>query len=95
MISSVTLPRAANGGAWSALNSSSIQPAPTPKVKRPPDRLSMVEASLAVSMAPRWGTTVTDVNSLARVVIAARYARRVNCSRQSPVTAPGNAPVSL
>ena len=94
-ISSVTRPRAANGGAWTALNSSSIQPAPTPKVNRPPDRLSMVATSFAVSMAPRWGTTVTEVSSRARVVIAARKARRVNCSMHSPDAAPGNAPESL
>ena len=55
----------------------------------------MVETSFAVSMAPRWGTTVTEVSSRAREVIAARKARRVNCSMHSPVAEPGNVPVSV
>ena len=55
----------------------------------------MVETSFAVSMAPRCGTTVTEVSSRARVVMAARKARRVNCSRHSPDSEPGNAPLSL
>ena len=49
------------GGAWSASNSSSIQPTPAPRMMRPPDITSRVASILAVTTGLRYGTTSTLV----------------------------------
>ena len=51
--SSVTAPRALKAGLFSASNSSFSQPAPTPKVSRPPDSTSNEATIFAVSTGLR------------------------------------------
>ena len=95
MYSSVTLPRSAKSGAWIASNSSFIQPAPMPRISRPPDSTSMVDSILAVSTAGRCGTTITEVTSRSFVVLAATNAISISCSCRSARAPAGNSPVEL
>ena len=53
-------------------NSSAIQPTPTPKITRPPERWSALAICLAVMIGCRIGSTVTLVPMRIRVVRAAR-----------------------
>ena len=95
MYSSVTAPRSSNGGVPRASNSAFIQPAPTPAIRRPPDRTSTVWNSFAVSMAGRCGATTTDVSSLIRCVHPARNASVAMASKHSPDCAAGWMPVAV
>ena len=95
MYSSVTLPRSAKGGAPIASNSSFIQPAPMPRVTRPPDSTSIVASCLAASTAGRCGMTMTEVTSRSLLVRAATNASSISCSLRSPLPWLLNSPVAL
>ena len=94
IVSSVTAPRSSKGSVPIASNSSLHQPTPMPQVKRPSDKTSIVEMTLAVSTGGRCGTTVTEVTSRNFEVLAATKATQVSCSWRSPPARPGNSPVS-
>src|ERR1700675_1461348 len=93
--SSVTAPRLSYGGAPIASNSSRIQPTPQPTMSRPLESTSIVARIFAVSTGGRYGTTMTDVSSLAVDVIPARKVKSVSCSRHSPDGLLTNEPLSL
>ena len=93
--SSVTAPRASNGGVSSASNSSRIQPDPMPAITRPPESTSAVVNSFAVSTAGRYGTTSTDVSSFSVRVKPARKVSVPIASKHSPVGAPGHTPSAV
>ena len=59
-------------GTFTALNSSSSQPTPTPKSTRPFDSQSRVDTSLAVYTGFRWGNRTIAVPSRTVEVRAAR-----------------------
>ena len=70
-------------GTPSAVNSSASQPTPTPKSKRPPDSLSRLATSLAVTSGLRSGTRQMPVPSRRVLVCAAAYVSAANGSRKS------------
>ena len=65
----------------SASNSSAIQPIPTPRMKRPSDSQSIVEATLAQCTGSRYVVTSTLTPSLTDSVAPARNASAVIDSR--------------
>ncbi|MEZ5262243.1 MAG: hypothetical protein R2755_10825 [Acidimicrobiales bacterium] len=95
--SSVTRPRSSKAGRLSPSNSSRIHPAPMPTTTRPPDSTSVVASDLAMNTGLRCGTTMTEVSSRTRSVIAANHDSSVNCSMQSvlPSAVQANSPLSL
>ena len=68
---------------------------PTPTVSRPFDSTSAVASIFAASTGGRCGNTITEVSRRMRVVTAATCAIVIDCSRHSPVSAAGQAPLSL
>jgi hypothetical protein len=74
-------------------NSSSSQPMPTPRITRPPDSLSSVATSLAVTSGLRWGRIRMPVARLTVVVRAATKASQIRGSGMSNTSAPGILPV--
>ncbi len=94
MYSSVTAPRSSNGGVPTASNSSFIQPAPMPSVRRPFDSTSSVASIFAVSTAGRCGTTITEVTIRNFDVCAAMNIAVVSCSWRSTRAPETNAPLS-
>ena len=60
MRSATTARRSAKATPWSA-SSSTFQPNPMPKTKRPPDTRSSEATSLAVMMGSRWATRAMPV----------------------------------
>ncbi len=81
MNSSVTRPRSLKEGAFSAWNSSSIQPTPAPRMMRPPESTSMVASIFAVTTGFRYGMMRTLVPMRMRLVSAARCAMSGSGSR--------------
>ena len=76
-----------------ASNSSFIQPTPAPTTSRPCDSTSIDASILAASTGLRCGNTITEVNSRAVDVWAARKLIRLSWSRNSPE--PPISPLSL
>ena len=80
MRSSSNAPRVFGSVPWSR-NSSIFQPAPTPKMNRPPEIRSMLAASFAVMMGSRSISSAIPVNSSILDVTAAAAASVTNGSR--------------
>ncbi len=80
--SSVMAPRSANGTPRMA-DSAASQPAPIPRITRPPLSASSVETIFAVTTALRYGTMSTVVPSLTRLVAPAATARVTNGSKMA------------
>ena len=95
MYSSDAAPRRSKRGAPRTASSSAIQPTPTPRVRRPSDRVSRVASILAASTGGRCINTITEVSSRMRSVAAAAHVNAVICSRHRPVSLAGQVPSSL
>ena len=61
-------------------NSSSEEPAPSPRIKRPPERRSKLSAIFATTAGFRYGTPRTRVATRIREVLAAIHASVVQAS---------------
>ncbi len=80
-----------SNGTPNARNSGSFQPAPRPRITRPPLTSSSVSAIFASTAGLRSGTAVTYVPSLTRLVEAASALRSVHDSH-APLHEPSGSP---